>query len=279
MGLNPKEKKMHKLAFTTLGCPEWSFTKILDEAQKMGYSGIEIRGIDGKMLAEEMTQFFPENRAATLAALKARNLEMTGFGSSVNFHQADKFDSMIAEGKTTIDVCQRMGIPAIRVFGDKIPPGESDASVIARIAKGASILAEYGEAKGVKVLMETHGDFITLERVKGVFDQVKSKNFKLLWDVGNTDYIYGDNFMEFYKPMKNLIVHTHIKDHFRGTPGDYSTYKYCLPGEGNIPIKAIVKQLTDDGYTGYYCLEWEKKWHPELPDPEIAYPRFVKIFK
>ncbi|MCL2833350.1 MAG: sugar phosphate isomerase/epimerase [Treponema sp.] len=268
-----------KIAFTTLGCPDWPFNKILDEAQKMGYSGIEIRGLEGKMLAEEMPQFFPENRTATLAALKAHNIEMTGFGTSVMLHDAAKFDAAIAEGKRAIDVCQRMGIPAIRIFGNNIPEGENEADVIARVASGAEILAEYGQARKVLVMMETHGDFITLERVKAVFDLVKSKNFKLLWDVGNTDYIYGDDFLKFYKPMKDLIVHTHFKDHIRGTPGDNKSYKYCLPGKGDIPIKAIVKQMIDDGYKGYFCLEWEKKWHPELDDPEIAYPAFADLLK
>ncbi|MCL2478572.1 MAG: sugar phosphate isomerase/epimerase, partial [Treponema sp.] len=171
------------------------------------------------------------------------------------------------------------GIPAIRIFGNKFTDGENEANMIARLAKGAGVLADYGESRKVMVLLETHGDFITLERVKAVFDLVKSKNFRLLWDVGNTDYIYGDDFMKFYIPMKHLIVHTHIKDHIRGTPGNEASYKYCLPGQGNIPIKAIVKQLTDDGYKGYFCLEWEKKWHPELADPEIAYPAFVNLLK
>jgi sugar phosphate isomerase/epimerase len=266
-----------KLAFTTLGCPDWSFEKILDEAEKMGYSGIEIRGLEGKMLADEMTQFFPENKAATLTALKARGLEMIGFGSSVKFDEAAKYGAMLDEGKRAIDVCQRMGIPAIRIFGDRIPPGEPEADVISRVAKGAAALAEYGGERGVVVLLETHGNFNTLERVKGVFDQAGNKNLRLLWDVGNTDFIYGDNFMEFYKPMKELIVHTHFKDHKRGTPGDQNSFKPCALGEGQIPIKAIARQLLADGYNGYLCLEWEKKWHPDIPDPEIAFPDFVRI--
>ena len=266
-----------KLAFTTLGCPEWSFARILDEAQKMGFSGIEIRGIEDKMLAEEMVQFFPENKAATLASLKAHNLEMIGFGSSVKFDDASKFDAMVTEGKKTIDVCQRMGIPAIRMFGDRIQPGEAESILISRVAKGANILAEYGESKGVLVVLETHGDFNTLERVKGVFDQVKSKNLKLLWDVGNTDPTYGDNFVDFYKPMKHLITHTHFKDLTRGKPGDPKSSVHCDLGKGGIPIKAIVRQLEADGYTGYYTLEWEKKWHPDLASAEKAFPDFVRI--
>jgi sugar phosphate isomerase/epimerase len=266
-----------KLAFTTLGCPDWSFEKILDEAAKMGYSGIEIRGLEGKMLADEMTQFFPENKASTLTALKAHGLEMIGFGSSVKFDDAAKFDAVLDEGKRAIDVCQRMGIPAIRIFGDRIPPGEPEADVISRVAKGAAALAEYGGGRGVLVLLETHGNFNTLERVRGVFFLFWNKNLRLLWDVGNTDFIYGDNFMEFYKPMKELIVHTHFKDHKRGTPGDQNSYKHCALGEGGIPIKAIARQLLADGYDGYFCLEWEKKWHPDIPDPEIAFPDFVRI--
>jgi sugar phosphate isomerase/epimerase len=83
--------------------------------------------------------------------------------------------------------------------------------------------------------------------------------------------------MEFYTAMKNYITHTHFKDHVRGTPGDERTYKLVRIGEGQIPIKAIVKQLLADGYKGYFSLEWEKKWHPELPGAEIAYPDFIRV--
>jgi fatty-acyl-CoA synthase len=33
-----------KLAFSTLGCPEWTWTEIYPMAYDLGYSGIEIRG-------------------------------------------------------------------------------------------------------------------------------------------------------------------------------------------------------------------------------------------
>ena len=34
--------------------------------------------------------------------------------------------------------------------------------------------------------------------------------------------------------------------------------------------------LLDDGYDGYFALEWEKKWHPDLPEPEVEYPHFIQ---
>ena len=50
-------------------------------------------------------------------------------------------------------------------------------------------------------------------------------------------------------------------------------------GAGDVPIHDIVDTLVKDGYDGYFSIEWEKKWHPELPDCETefpAYPKFVR---
>jgi hypothetical protein len=33
------------------------------------------------------------------------------------------------------------------------------------------------------------------------------------------------------------------------------------------------------GYKGYYSFEWEKLWHPEIADPEIALADYSKVMK
>ena len=51
---------------------------------------------------------------------------------------------------------------------------------------------------------------------------------------------------------------------------------YVLLGQGEVPIFAAIDVLQNGGYKGYYSFEWEKLWHPEIADPEIAladYPR------
>ena len=40
-----------------------------------------------------------------------------------------------------------------------------------------------------------------------------------------------------------------------------------------------MKRLEQDGYAGCYSLEWEKKWHPELPDPEQEFPSYIKYMR
>ena len=70
--------------------------------------------------------------------------------------------------------------------------------------------------------------------------------------------------------MHPYIRHIHIKD--------YSDTQNTLTliGEGNVPIRQIVARLLQDGYDGYISLEWEKKWHPELPEIEPALDSFIK---
>ena len=37
------------IAFSTLGCPVWSWKAILENADRLGYAGIERRGVAGEM--------------------------------------------------------------------------------------------------------------------------------------------------------------------------------------------------------------------------------------
>ena len=43
-----------------------------------------------------------------------------------------------------------------------------------------------------------------------------------------------------------------------------------------MPIRDMLEMLIDGGYEGYITFEWEKRWHNELSEPEIAFPRFVE---
>jgi predicted xylose isomerase-like sugar epimerase len=42
-------------------------------------------------------------------------------------------------------------------------------------------------------------------------------------------------------------------------------------------VERQVQALRKIGYQGYYCFEWEKVWHPDLLDPEVAFPDFVHV--
>ena len=60
-----------KLAFSTLGCPGWSWEEIYATAKDLGLDCIEIRGLENEMYAPEAKPFRPENMDKTIATLKA----------------------------------------------------------------------------------------------------------------------------------------------------------------------------------------------------------------
>ena len=56
---------MMKLCFSTIGCPDWRFADIVSAAKDLGYSAIEIRGIEGEIYApaiKELTDDFPRTK-------------------------------------------------------------------------------------------------------------------------------------------------------------------------------------------------------------------------
>jgi fatty-acyl-CoA synthase len=72
--------------------------------------------------------------------------------------------------------------------------------------------------------------------------------------------------------LANRLLHVHLKDAKRRADGGWDL---VLLGDGDVPCREILRALVLRGYTGWVVAEWEKKWHPQLADPEIALPQHV----
>ena len=262
-----------KLAFSTLGCPELTLPEIIALARAHGIEGLEIRGILGKMLPGEIPELTPEGFPQTQALLEEAGLQLIGFGSSVRLHDAASFNGNIAEGVAAIALAARCGIPYVRVFGNNLPEDEADwPATYDRVADGLMQLAADAAPQGVSVLLEVHGDYNSVETLGPILERVGLRpGFGMLWDVAHSDRVYGDDWAPFYELIRPWLQHVHIKDHRAD-----DDYALSLPGAGTIPVPAIVRQLKLDGYDGWYSLEWERVWHPELPPLAEALPPFVE---
>lgn len=264
-----------KLSFSTLACPTWTWEQIIDMAANTGYDGIEIRGIADEMFLPAVPQFHKQTIQRSLEQLASRNLLISSLDTSCSFHDAAGFDASVAEGKATIELAAELGCPFIRVFGDKVPDESRKDEVIERIVQGIQALARHCEGSGVSVLLETHGDFASPDNLMPVLTHVNSPHFGLVWDIGNTYLHYRDRNADFFHQTKHLIRHVHVKD-FRLVN---DTMQYCITGQGEAPIQEDVHLLKEGGYTGHLSLEWEKRWHPELQEPEMVVPQFVQFMR
>ena len=261
------------IGFSTLGCPAWDWTKILDFAQQNRFAAVELRGLQGTMDLPSRPEFSPERIEQSKKDVASRGLRISCLGSSSNMHDADpqKHAAQLADARKFIDLASALGVPYVRVFGNKLE-GPRD-EVVARVAKSLHELGEYAGPKRVTVLIESHGDFTNSPLLREVFDQANSPHVALLWDAHHT-FVDGKEDPEFtVKQLGKYIRHTHLKD----SKTEGNDHHYVLTGRGEVPVKRQVKALTDMGYKGYYSFEWEKVWHPDLEEPEVAFPDYAKV--
>jgi Sugar phosphate isomerases/epimerases len=262
-----------RLAFSTLGCPEWSWEAILDQASRMGYQGIELRGLGKEIDVIWAGPFQPENLARTKEQLAEKGLAICCLGSSVRFDDANQLERHLEAGRAYIDLARELSAPYVRVFGDKIPSPELGERVTAQVVEGLESLGAYAKERGVQVLIETHGDFSQSQRLKAVLERVQSDAVGILWDMHHPWRFHGENLEESYGLIGRWVRHVHLKDSVRTGTG----YRYTLPGEGEFPWEEALALLKRMGYQGWLSLEWEKRWHPDIEPPEAAFPRFVEV--
>lgn len=263
-----------KLSFTTLSCPKWTWQQILDQAKSSGYDGIEIRGVMDIMDTTKISELSHENLDDTLKELRKLNLEIPCLDTSCFFDDAKKVQASLKEGQETIDLAQKMGAGYIRIFGDSIKEDDY-AATAQRIADALSILGEYGEDKSVMPLLETHGDFSGSKPVLDVISRATNKNIGVLWDINHPYRHSNETMMYTAQKLAPYIKHVHIKDSI----GEGKDAQLKLVGEGTIPIGETLMALKAIGYTGYLSFEWEKRWHEEIEEPEIALPQYIKAMK
>jgi len=124
------------------------------------------------------------------------------------------------------------------------------------------------------VIIESHGEVTDSPTLKAILS-ASGPGTALLWDAHHTVVASKEAPADTYRALGEWVRHTHLKD--SRPEGD--TVRYVLTGTGTVPVREIVKVLAAGGYKGYYSFEWEKKWHPEIDDPEIAIPHYAKVMR
>ncbi|PYU69002.1 MAG: xylose isomerase [Acidobacteria bacterium] len=265
------------IAFSTLGCPAWDMQKILNFAEQHGFTAIEFRGLQGNLDLPSHSAFALEHIAQTKREILSRGLRVACVSSSASLHESDpeKRSKTLADARRFIDLASSLNAPYVRVFGSSPnsghPVSPSD-DLKARVAAGLRELGDYADPRKVTVIIESHDDFTASASLADVLHRADSKSVGLLWDAHHTFAESNEDPKFTVRQLGPWIRHTHLKDSV-GKGGDR---KYVLTGRGDVPIKEQIEALRSIDYKGFYCFEWEKVWHPDLEDPEIAFADYAR---
>lgn len=262
-----------KLAFSTLGCPNWDLPKIIASARKWGYEGVELRALGGSLNLFNREEFSTSQIATTRQLLKSEGIEICCVDTSCTFHSPDWSERAIqmamAHGHAVL--ASKLGAPLIRVFPDKIQPGAEREETRDWIASCLHEIAEQ-MPPDVDVALETHGDFARAETAAEIASLAGHPKVKLIWDVANS-VAAGDVIEEAAAIVQPYLAHIHLRDAKPVTGSEH--WLPVLAGSGRVSFAEALVAIKKLNYDGYVSFEWEKYWHPEIEDPEIAFPDFI----
>lgn len=290
---------MIKTAFSTLSCPDWSFHEIVSKGKRYGFDGVEIRQIQRETDLLSVKEFQPSNRHDVRRFLNEAGFQICGLASSVHFDEpvSHARKTQLDTGIQYIDLAANVGASFVRIFGDVLTLYDASTPtkhIVGNIAECANRLGEYAEnsGTGIQVLIETHGDFSNSTVMQEFMQQIQSPAVGVLWDTHHPWKFFGEDLSLTFSRLAPWIRHTHWKDSITSTRtsahdeskkaadtahslmSGHRHADYVLFHEGEFPAQQCARILRQAGYDGWHCLEWEKMWHPEIEDPEIALPGF-----
>ena len=266
-----------KLSFSTLGSPHYNMGQIIDLAVKSGYDGIEIRAVSGTVEIWKLDEFTGDGLKETAKKVKDAGLEICCVGTSINFSAADKAkqEQALENAKINLEIAKALDCKYIRIFGGPVPHMQGFTETMKWIWEGCGKLCDLTDKTGIVPVLETHDDFSTSGRITDYLSGAPAGKIGVLWDIQHP-LRFGEAIKDTYAVLKDLIMHTHIKDSNKYSP---SGTDFALTGEGTVPIKECVSLLKSGGYNGYLSFEWEKLWHPEIAEPEVAIPQYAEYMK
>ncbi|HYY30068.1 MAG TPA: sugar phosphate isomerase/epimerase family protein [Chthoniobacterales bacterium] len=259
------------IAFSTLAFPEATLAEATALARSWGYAAIELRLVDGRLIDSSMSA---ADRVRVKQTIAAAHLPIVSVDSSI---------ILTAEGAGPellrfLELGNDWESPLIRVYGG--PLAEEPGTRRTQMEVAAMVLQEaipLAERLGVAIAIETHDSFSASSVVAELLARVQSKWVGALWDTHHPHRM-GERPAEVYENIGPRVLHVQVKD-ARPSAAHKGGWQLVPLGEGEVPIREIISLLAAGGYGGYISVEWEKYWHPEIEEPEIALPQHLKVLQ
>jgi hypothetical protein len=215
-------------------------------------------------------------QAEAMRDLGALGVVISDLGASASMHETGAArEQAFDEGRRFIGSRTRAARPLRPdVRRQRSPRARTATPRFARVVDGFREMSAYASKAGVTILMESHGDFT---HIRGHPPRARRRRVRRVRDpLGCAPHVSPRD----------------TKRRRRRGPRSGKWVRHTAP-EGLASRRrrsalrahgrrrragedAGRRASRRNGYTGYYCFEWEKKWHPEIEDPEVAFPHYAK---
>ncbi len=251
-----------------LDCLPGTLRERLDQAEKLGLSGVQIYGIEGEV-SPEMTQ---EARSELRRELASRGLVLSavcgdlGFG----FFNPEHNPHNIERSKRILDLARDLGTEIVTTHIGVVPEDPAHPRY-AILQDACGQLAEYAHSMGAHFAIETGPEPAAV--LRRFLDTLPSDGVAVNFDPANLHMGFGCDAAEAVRILAPYIVHTHAKDGVYKkfcdpeimygivpAPEDYCESDYCeeVPlGKGGVRWREYLAALEGIGYRSFLTIERE----------------------
>ncbi len=158
---------------------------------------------------------------------------------------------------------KRLNTKFVRIMSYAMEPWGEDQQENERFRRLREIVKRFDDA-GLQAIHENcqnYGGF-SAEHTLRLIEEVPG--LKLVFDTGNPVFTRDrskpephpwQDALEFYRAVKEHVVHVHIKDCLNPPEGSTEPEKYTMPGEGQARLLETLKEMKADGYDGGFAIE------------------------
>ena len=244
--------------------------KQMEVLKTLGVNHIEIRGVDGKNIAEHSL----EEAKAIKQRLDTQDFQISAIGSPIGKIQiTDDFEPHFELFKHVVEIAKILETGYIRMFSFFIPVGESPADYKEEVFRRMKAFVEYAKEADIVLLHENekeiYGDIAS--RCLELLEAFYGDHFKGIFDFANFVQS-GQETMSAYELLKPYVAYIHIKD-AAAIDGEVKP-----AGEGDGKVEAILADLFESGYKGVLSVEphlYNFHGFAELENGRFEPPRFT----
>ncbi len=260
-----------RIAFSTLAFPDATLAAAVSAGRRWGYSGVELRLIDGELIDPALPA---ARRAQVGRTLAAGGLPVVAVDSSIRLTGEDPGPDL----RRFLQLASDWEAPLVRVFGGDLDPPPARQNRLRAAARVLEEAVPLAARLGVAIGVETHDAFSASSAVAELLallsaDGVPSDLVGAVWD-SHHPHRMGETPAEVYANLSPRILLAQVKDARRTPDGDW---RLVLLGAGEVPVREMLGLLAAGGYPHWISVEWEKRWHPEIEEPEVALPQHLDL--
>lgn len=267
-----------RIAFSTISCPAYTAEEMCRAATEYGYDAVELYALEGERLTVPLLE---ARLPALRRVFRAAGVPVCSLNSWGQLSAADPAarGAMERQIVRALELAAELECPRAKTFGGALPPDIPPEAVFDYVAEHVGRIARRGEELGVRLLLETHDGFSPSGHVGAILERVPSPAFAALWDVHHP-YRMGETAAQVDATLGPRVAHVHVKDCLRAAPGE-DRWRYVLLGQGELApqVRQAIALLARRGFDGYVSVDWEKQWHPEIAEPEVALPHFARTLR